>query len=172
MYKKCSGQIRTDALTYGRTHIHRTKTVTTMSRLPASGLDKNDRSFSCALFSKKYIRLFANECEFWNEHDKINMNTCRREIILKEKEDFCVPFSVLHYPIRLTKIVYRFSGVAWNVIHAIQWESKYVYLLNEIFRKANWISRKNSDVIKKIIGSVYNICMSLFVLHLYICLNV
>ena len=29
------------ALTHGRTHIHRTKIVTTMSRLPASGLDKN-----------------------------------------------------------------------------------------------------------------------------------
>ena len=29
----------------GRTHIHRTKIVTTMSRLPASGLDKN-----CFLF--------------------------------------------------------------------------------------------------------------------------
>ena len=32
---------RTDTLTHGRTHIHRTKIVTTMSRLPASGLDKN-----------------------------------------------------------------------------------------------------------------------------------
>ena len=31
----------TDALTNGRTHIHRTKIVTTMSHLPASGLDKN-----------------------------------------------------------------------------------------------------------------------------------
>ena len=30
--------------THGRTHIHRTKIVTTMSRLPASGLDKNRRS--------------------------------------------------------------------------------------------------------------------------------
>ena len=28
--------------THGRTHIHRTKIVTTKSRLPASGLDKND----------------------------------------------------------------------------------------------------------------------------------
>ena len=27
--------------THGRTHVHRTKIVTTMSRLPASGLDKN-----------------------------------------------------------------------------------------------------------------------------------
>ena len=32
---------RTDVLTHGRTHIHRTKIVTTMSHLPASGLDKN-----------------------------------------------------------------------------------------------------------------------------------
>ena len=32
---------RTDALTHGRTHIHPTKIVTTMSRIPASGLDKN-----------------------------------------------------------------------------------------------------------------------------------
>ena len=32
----------TDALTYGRTHMHRTKIVTTMSRLHASRLDKND----------------------------------------------------------------------------------------------------------------------------------
>ena len=32
---------RTDVLTHGRTHKHRTKIVTTMSRLPASGLDKN-----------------------------------------------------------------------------------------------------------------------------------
>ena len=32
----------TDALTHGRTHIHRTKIVTAMSPLPASGLDKNN----------------------------------------------------------------------------------------------------------------------------------
>ena len=32
---------RADALTHVRTHIHRTKIVTAMSRLPASGLDKN-----------------------------------------------------------------------------------------------------------------------------------
>ena len=41
---QCSRQIRTDALTHGRTHIHRTKIVTTMSRLPASGLDKKDQN--------------------------------------------------------------------------------------------------------------------------------
>ena len=28
--------------THGRTHIHRTKIVTTMSRLPVSGIDKNN----------------------------------------------------------------------------------------------------------------------------------
>ena len=38
LYKLWSGQIRTDA----RTHIHRTKIVTTLSRLPTSGLDKNN----------------------------------------------------------------------------------------------------------------------------------
>ena len=36
LYKLWYGQIRT----HGRTHIHRTKIVTNMFRLPASGLDK------------------------------------------------------------------------------------------------------------------------------------
>ena len=44
LYKLWSGHIRTDApmeaLMHGRTHIHRTKIVTTMSCLPASRLDK------------------------------------------------------------------------------------------------------------------------------------
>ena len=42
LYKLWSGQIRTDA----RMHIHWTKIVTTMSRLPASGLDKNEVTHS------------------------------------------------------------------------------------------------------------------------------
>ena len=42
LYKLWSGQIWTDARTrHGCMHIHQTKIVTTMSRLPASGLDKN-----------------------------------------------------------------------------------------------------------------------------------
>ena len=43
---------RTDALTHGRTHIHRTKIVTTMSRL----LDKNDLDiyFSNSLIAHYY----------------------------------------------------------------------------------------------------------------------
>ena len=41
LYKLLSGQIRTDARMHGRMHIHRTKIVTTMSRLPASRLDKD-----------------------------------------------------------------------------------------------------------------------------------
>ena len=40
LYKLWSGQIRTNALTHGRTLIHRTKSVTTLSHLPASGVDK------------------------------------------------------------------------------------------------------------------------------------
>ena len=40
MYKLWPGQIRTDTRTHGRTDIHRAKIVTTMSRLPVSGLDK------------------------------------------------------------------------------------------------------------------------------------
>ena len=39
-----SGQIQTCAWTNGRTDIHRTKIVTTMSRFPASGFDKNGSS--------------------------------------------------------------------------------------------------------------------------------
>ena len=39
LYKLWAGQIQTDGHTHGRPHIHRTKIVTTMSRLPASGLD-------------------------------------------------------------------------------------------------------------------------------------
>ena len=45
LYKLWSGQIRTDARadawTHWCTHIHQTNIVTTMSRLPASGIDKN-----------------------------------------------------------------------------------------------------------------------------------
>ena len=41
LYKLWSGQIRTDARTHWLTHVHPTKIVTTMSRIPASGLDKN-----------------------------------------------------------------------------------------------------------------------------------
>ena len=40
LYKLWSWQIRRDARTHWRMHIHQTKIVTTMSRLPASGLDK------------------------------------------------------------------------------------------------------------------------------------
>ena len=42
--KLWSGQIRMDGRTDGRTDIHRTKIVTTMSRLPASGLDNNNNN--------------------------------------------------------------------------------------------------------------------------------
>ena len=49
----------TEALTHGCTHIHRTKIVTTMSHLPAIGLDKNlhcDSSFELSwicIYGKK-----------------------------------------------------------------------------------------------------------------------
>ena len=65
----------TDALTQGRTHIHRTKIVTTMSRLPASGLDKNNAGETSMSEDSKqkawfehYQRLFNAEFDWDLNH--------------------------------------------------------------------------------------------------------
>ena len=48
--------------THGRAHIHRTKIVTTMSRLPASGLDKNQTGMSCSLYLSRTVSKILCGC--------------------------------------------------------------------------------------------------------------
>ena len=65
LYKLWSGQIRMEAQIHGRTHIHRTKIVTTMSRQPASGLDKNYPSIIIKYsFLPRALEVILNQCCF------------------------------------------------------------------------------------------------------------
>ena len=62
LYKLWSGQIRTR--THGHTHIHRTKIVTTMSRLPASWLDKKKTKKSLILYETLCVSLLHNPTNY------------------------------------------------------------------------------------------------------------
>ena len=65
---------RTDALLHGRTHIHGTKIITSMSRLHASGLDKNRVIKYCEkVYERSCKNLFwsiKNSCEVINKLKK------------------------------------------------------------------------------------------------------
>ena len=69
-------QTNPDERTHGRTHIHRTKIVTTMSGLPASGLDKKSvtativavhavKAMGVVIFLYMPVALFSLKHKVW-----------------------------------------------------------------------------------------------------------